>query len=50
MNKNLSLEEQKKLWHELAEIVIANEQRKIEDWLKEKGLFEEYERVKECEG
>ncbi len=42
MNKNLTLEEQAILWKDLAKIIITGEQKKLEDWLKENGRYEDY--------
>lgn len=46
----MSIEQESKLWKELAEIIIKNANRETEEWLEKNGMLEEYkERVRECE-
>lgn len=46
----MSIEQESKLWKELADIIIKNANRETEEWLEKNGMLEEYrERVRECE-
>ena len=46
----MTIQEESKLWRELAEIVIRSANIETEEWLKNNGMYEEYmERVKERE-
>lgn len=46
----MTIQEESKLWRELAEIIIKNSNREVEEWLEQNQMLEEYkERVRECE-
>ena len=46
----MTIQEESKLWQELAEIIIKNSNREVEEWLEQNQMLEEYkERVRECE-
>lgn len=47
----MTIQEESKLWRELAEIIIKNSNREVEEWLEQNQMLEEYkERVRDCEG
>ena len=46
----MTIQEERELWRKLAECAIHTANVETEEWLKEKGLYEEYLRGgKECE-